>query len=144
MKILIMGLPGSGKTTLAAQIVSELSIFNTVLWLNADEVREKYNDWDFSHEGRIRQGKRMSELAAKSAADFIVADFVAPLEEMREAFNADLLIWVDTITSGRFEDTNSIFETPTRYDVHVTSQDADYWSKNICEIIRNSQWYYLI
>ena len=45
-----MGLPGSGKTTLA----NELAPILNAKRLNADEVRKNANDWDFSEEGRKR------------------------------------------------------------------------------------------
>ena len=54
MKILIMGLPGSGKTYLAERLQPLLE----AAWYNADKVREMANDWDFSPEGRIRQSMR--------------------------------------------------------------------------------------
>ena len=103
-RILIMGLPGSGKTYLAQHIVDHLQADKKrVGWLNADDVRKKYNDWDFSPEGRIRQSLRMRELAdAMTDCDYVICDFVAPLVEMRNNFKADWTVWVDTIDKGRF------------------------------------------
>jgi adenylylsulfate kinase len=66
---------------------------------------------------------------------FVVIDMVAPLNEMRELIDPDMLIWVDTISQGRYEDTNRVFETPVTYDVRVTEQDAQKWSKVIYEKI---------
>ena len=83
-RILIMGLPGAGKTTLALNLLNYFS--PDVLWLNADEIRRKFDDWDFSHQGRIRQSRRMREIADVSNRDFIIADFVCPLSEMRDIF----------------------------------------------------------
>lgn len=126
MKILIMGLPGSGKTTLAKLLVQ---MFNAV-WLNADEVRKEADDWDFSEEGRKRQSLRMWTLA-EEAVDRnrnVVADFVCPTEETRKQFKADYTVWMDTIKEGRFEDTNKIFELPTTYDLRVTHQEANMWA----------------
>ena len=101
-RILIMGLPGAGKTTLAEAVREKLwAEGRTVTWLNADEIRSKYNDWDFSHDGRVRQSKRMRKLAEQSTNDFVIADFVAPLVEMRNNYKADWTIWVDTIREGR-------------------------------------------
>ena len=120
-----MGLPGSGKTTLAKLLVPRLN----AVWLNADKIREQYNDWDFTSEGRTRQANRMKELAQKAIDKnrIVVADFVCPLEETREDFNADYTIWMDTIKKGRFEDTNQMFVSPKKYDFKVTHKEADMW-----------------
>lgn len=132
MKILIMGLPGSGKTFLANELQQELHNRGySVEWFNADEVRERYNDWDFSEEGRIRQGRRMSDLATKSTADFVIADFVAPLQSMRDAYAADMVIWLDTIDEGRFADTNKIFTPPEKYDYRIMAKSARRWAPTI-------------
>ncbi len=121
-----MGLPGSGKTTLAKHLVP---MYNAV-WLNADEVRKDADDWDFSEEGRKRQSLRMSKLA-KEARDNnrnVVADFVCPTEETRKQFGADYTIWMDTIKEGRFEDTNKMFVPPKDYDFKVPYMDASMWA----------------
>ena len=126
MKILIMGLPGSGKTTLAQMMAPRL---NAVL-LNADEVRKEANDWDFSKDGRTRQSLRMRSLAETAVGDnrTVVADFICPTEKTREHFGADYVIWMDTIKEGRFEDTNKMFEAPSKYDFKVTHMEADMWA----------------
>ena len=134
-RILIMGLPGAGKTTLALNLLNYFG--PDVLWLNADEIRRKFNDWDFSHEGRIRQGRRMREIADVSNRDYIIADFVCPLPEMRDIYDPHFLIWVDTISEGRFEDTNKVFVAPEQYDVRVTEQDAGKWARIIYEQLSN-------
>ena len=115
-RILIMGLPGSGKTTLARVLADKIH----AMWFNADDVREQFNDWDFSHEGRIRQSHRMRNLADDSHARFVICDFVAPLAEMRTVYDADYVIWMDTIQQSRFEDTNRVFEPPEKYNLRIT------------------------
>jgi len=133
-KILVMGLPGSGKTTLA----SELATLLKAKWLNADKIREQLNDWDFSPEARLRQAKRMSDYADKYIKEGhrVVADFICPLPKSRELFNADYTIWVDTIKKGRFDDTNALFVKPEKYDYHVTTQNAKEWAEKISREIK--------
>ena len=132
--ILVMGLPGAGKTTLA----NELAPLLNAKRLNADEIRKAANDWDFSDEGRKRQAKRMAEhaLKLKSDGNFVVADFICPTPEARNLFPADFVIWVDTIKKGRFEDTNQMFVKPEKYNFHVTSQDAKLWAPKILKEIK--------
>jgi len=127
-RILIMGLPGSGKTTLAQALQARLNC----AWFNADEIRARYNDWDFSTEGRVRQSKRMRILADDSNREHVIADFVAPLKQMRDIYAAHYVIWMDTITEGRFEDTNQLFEPPEVYDLRIT--DFDY---SVDDILKN-------
>jgi len=139
-RILIMGLPGSGKTTLAEELKHQLVAANkTFVHFNADEVRKKYNDWDFSESGRIRQSIRMRELADSCPEfDYAICDFVAPLVEMRNNFKADWVIWMDTIREGRYADTNAMFQEPNIYDFRITEQDANKWAEFIGEhIIEN-------
>tara|TARA_B110001454_G_scaffold194301_1_gene195761 strand:+ start:444 stop:881 length:438 start_codon:yes stop_codon:yes gene_type:complete len=118
IKILVCGLPGSGKTTLAKPLAELLD----AVWMNADEVRSHYNDWDFSKEGRIRQAERMKFLAdvVIEAGQSVVADFICPTEATRRDFDADYTVWMNTIDKGRFADTNQMFENPTSYNYIVT------------------------
>ena len=145
-RILIMGLPGAGKTYFAERLKAYLEKHGTmstsrmgnyevmpydmsakVDWFNADDVRRRYNDWDFSRDGRIRQSLRMFEFAMKCQGDYVICDFVAPLPEMRNNFKADWTIWIDTIDAGRFEDTNRAFVPPDVYDFRITEQNAEKW-----------------
>ena len=145
-RILIMGLPGAGKTYLAQALKQHLESHSVLFhpsaetvhssqarveWFNADDVRKRFNDWDFSQEGRIRQSHRMRDLADKSQCDFVIVDFVAPLTEMRHNFKADWIIWMDTIEAGRYEDTNRMFVPPEFYDFRITEQAADKWAEFI-------------
>ena len=132
--ILIMGLPGAGKTTLA----NELAKLIKAKRLNADEIRKAANDWDFSEEGRTRQAKRMSDeaLKLKSEGNNVIADFICPTPEARKLFPADYVVWVDTIKKGRFDDTNQMFVKPEKYDCHITTQDAKVWAPKIAKEIK--------
>jgi hypothetical protein len=134
-RILIMGLPGSGKTTLAEELKRQLAQSGkTYVHFNADEVRKKYNDWDFTEAGRIRQSIRMRELAdSYTEFDYVICDFIAPLVEMRNNFKADWTIWVDTIREGRYADTNAMFQEPEVYDFRVPEQNCEKWADFICQ-----------
>ena len=161
-KILIMGLPGAGKTYFAERLKKYLEDYSNIHhipdeelmyreivptiwkakvdWFNADEVRKKYNDWDFSREGRIRQSLRMAEFALKCHGDFVICDFVAPLPEMRHNFKADWTIWIDTIEKGRYEDTNKAFVPPEVYDFRITEQNAEKWVEFVGDHILNNRY----
>ena len=132
--ILIMGLPGAGKTTLA----NELAKLINAKRLNADEIRKAANDWDFSEEGRKRQAKRMSDAALKlkNEGSNVIADFICPTPEARILFPADYIVWVDTIKKGRFDDTNQMFVKPEKFNFHVTTQDAKVWAPKIAEELK--------
>ena len=129
-----MGLPGSGKTTLADELASMIEVKR----LNADEVRKEANDWDFSEAGRTRQAKRMANLAKKlkDEGNYVIADFVCPTVEARKLFPADYIVWVNTIKEGRFEDTNRMFVKPEKFDYQVTTQNAKHWAAVILKEIK--------
>ena len=133
MKILIFGLPGSGKTTLAEPFAK---LINGV-HINADAVRKNYNDWDFSVEGRIRQAQRMRHLAdgVVLSGKVAVADFVCPTEETRKVFGPDYTVWMDTIESSEYEDTNSMFEPLTNCNYHVAEWFDDTHAQ-LLEIVK--------
>ena len=146
-----MGLPGSGKTYFAERLkkylesnsnvqtmplermlhleLPPISYTSRVDWFNADDVRKRFNDWDFSREGRIRQSIRMFDFAVSCTEDFVICDFVAPLVEQRNNFKADWTIWMDTIDAGRYEDTNQVFVPPEQYDFRITEQNAEKWAE---------------
>ena len=133
IKILVMGLPGSGKTTLSDKLAPLIKASR----VNADEVRKKFNDWDFSLEGRIRQSDRMNELSDQEIKKNknVVTDFVCPTKDARKKFNADYIIWMNTIKQGRFKK-NSIdhfFQKPKKYDFMTKRKNAKMFSKKIVE-----------
>ena len=125
-KILIMGLPGSGKTTLAEKLVTKLN----AAWFNADAVRQDiYSELGFSAEDRLKHAERMGKLCkwASMNGGYAVADFVCPTKETREAFDADFIVWVNRIEEGRYEDTNKMFEEPQNYDVELNQGTPEEW-----------------
>lgn len=134
MKILICGLPGSGKSTLAEPFAK---LINGV-WINADQVREQYNDWDFTQGGRMRQAQRMRYLSdgVVRAGGIAVADFVCPTENARREFDADYTVWMDTIKEGKYEDTNRMFEKPTDVNYHVAAWFNDTHAQ-LLEVVQN-------
>jgi len=132
--ILIMGLPGSGKTTLSMELAPLIKAKR----INADEVRKAAEDWDFSAEGRKRQANRMAKLAREKKEEGynVIADFICPTPEARDLFPADYVIWMDTIKKGRFDDTNEMFVKPKKFNCHVTTQNAKEWAMKIVEQIK--------
>lgn len=130
MKVLVMGLPGSGKTYLTERLVPLIKS----AWYNADKVREMANDWDFSPEGRVRQSLRMRNLAdfEKKHNRTVLCDFVCPTKETQNIFHPDIIIWMNTIKKGRYEDTNKMFENPTNVDYEVN----EFNDKNHNEIAK--------
>jgi adenylylsulfate kinase len=123
MRILIMGLPGAGKTHLAKRLQVHLNC----AWYNADKVREMANDWDFTDSGRRRQSERMNTIALfeGTRGRTVICDFVCPTGETRKQFSADLTIWMDTIEAGRYEDTNKVFEPPEEVTYRIKGFMSD-------------------
>ena len=163
MKILVCGLPGSGKTWLAERLIKHIK---NCAWYNADIVRKCSNDWDFSKDGRIRQANRMKAFAdfEKENGRWVICDFVAPTKKARVTFAPDYVIWLDTIKEGRivlsklnelkkinnlpfdadllsqskeFEDTNKVFETPSKVNTRITHFMSDDEIKKLSEEIIN-------
>ena len=130
-----MGLPGSGKTTLA----NELAPLLKAKRLNADEVRKEANDWDFSDEGRTRQSQRMKTFAdfEKSHGRIVICDFVCPTRETKKNFDPDITVWMNTIKAGRFEDTNKMFEEPKDVNFRITEMNDENHEFIAKEILKN-------
>jgi adenylylsulfate kinase len=138
--ILIMGLAGSGKTTLAKKLYFKLK--KKTEWINADKVRSSHNDWDFSKEGILRQSKRIKNLALKSKKDIIITDFICPYKKGRLILKPNLIIWIDTIQKSRFRKRKieRIFEKPTNYDIRVSTKNSAFWNKIVLDKINGFKW----
>ena len=145
-KILICGLPGSGKTTLAEKLVPRLN----AVWFNADAIRQEiHKDLGFTADDRLEHSRRLGKLSdwASMGGNYVVADFVCPTQETREIFNPDYVIWVNRIKEGRYEDTNKLFETPNKdarwdeNDLELTDGTPDEWCQQVVEHINKlEQW----
>lgn len=123
-----MGQAGSGKTTFAEKVVSEIQERGwDVAWLNADDVRKEYDDWDFSLKGRLRAATRMRTIAEQLDREVVVVDMICPTKQTRELVNPDFVVFMDTIKEGRFEDTNKMFEYPPCDLVDVCFQHYPDW-----------------
>jgi adenylylsulfate kinase len=140
MKILVMGLSGSRKSTFAKKLTEQLNQNSPAEWLNADALREQLQDWDFSEEGRRRQAVRMGTLAdeARHKGIHTVCDFICPTRQLRDIFKPEMLIFMDTVKSSKFPDTDALFEAPTveEYDFRLTeTDDLDKWAQTIADLI---------
>lgn len=120
-RVLVMGLSGTGKTTLSNMLTKDLDSEH----INADEVRTKYNDWDFSREGRLRQIGRVSALADKSNKEYVILDLICPLREGRGLLNPFFTIWLDTEKESKYKDTDAVFEDPKDFDVRIETKQFD-------------------
>jgi len=122
--IQIIGLPGSGKTTLATTLADRINAVH----LNADYVRATINsDLGFTPEDRVEHARRLGEMAKMLSSQGldVVVDFICPTAATRAAFGKpDICIWMDTLAEGRFEDTNKLWEKPTEFDYHFVSYDS--------------------
>jgi len=137
MRILIMGLPGSGKTHLAVRLQSHLK---DCAWYNADAIRKMADDWDFTPAGRRRQSERMNTLAnfEGTRGRTVICDFVCPTIETRKLFDHDVMIWMNTIEEGRFKDTNQMFENPDNATYTVKGFQSDEEITKFAEQLRSA------
>jgi cytidyltransferase-like protein len=135
-KILIMGLPGAGKTTLATALAP---LLNAIVF-NADAVRANLSrDLGFGLDDRIEHARRMRWMCDRvvEAGGTVIADFICPTEQTREVFGEAFTIWVDRISAGRFEDTNRMFVPPGRFDLRVSAEGApQYWAEQALSRLR--------
>lgn len=133
-----MGLPGSGKTTLAANLMKLLVSENLpVKWYNDDMVREVFNDSDFSDQGSMKQFLRMRELSRIAAYQnfIVISDLVAPTNINQLLYRPDMLIWMDTVKTSKFKNINEIFEPPRLYTFRVRKKNAKLWAQIIFDNI---------
>ena len=120
-KVLVMGLSGAGKTTLANKLEEHLKTTYTITRINADEIRSKYNDWDFTITGRLRQAERCKLLAKQSNNDIVICDFIAPIHQSIDIFEPNYIIWLNTVSESQYKDTDQLFENPTKVDKIITN-----------------------
>jgi adenylylsulfate kinase-like enzyme len=138
-RILIMGLSGAGKTTLAEKIVKGLRSHSIhVTWLNADDIRSLTNNWDFSDEGRILQAHTLRRMADAAPTPVVIADFIAPLAQQRSIFDADFTVWVDTVIESKYKDTDTVFDPPSFCNYYISDYD-DQHEVNILHLLLDNE-----
>ena len=134
-----MGLPGSGKTTLAKELSKEINAIH----LNADEMRNNvWTDLTFKYTDRIVMAQRMGALSdiLVNQGYNVIADFVCPTEKTRHAFGDAFVIWVNRIEKSRFDDTNDLFENPSYFDICINN---DLTLEQEVNIIKEKLWHIL-
>ena len=140
MIILVMGLPGAGKTYLAKRLKAKLSC----AYYKADDVRRLSNDFDFSLKGRLLQAERMRKLAVVELekSSIVICDFICPTRRTREIFKPDMLIWLDTVKKSQYNDTNEMFEPPEKSecDYIISIKNGEYFSNVIARYILNGEF----
>jgi hypothetical protein len=131
-KILVMGLPRAGKTTLSKVLAPRLNAVH----FNADEVRANiHKDLGFAESDRVEHARRMGWLCDRvvEVGGYAIADFICPTPETRAAFFAGgdaFVIWIDRIKQSPFEDTNRMFIPPERFDLRVMPDGTpEYWAE---------------
>ena len=133
VRILICGISGSGKSQLAKELHE---ILPHSIRLNGDLVRSLTKDWDFSMEGRIRQAHRMKEISLSLKHDYIIVDFIAPTQKIRDIFKPDVLIWMHTTNSSQYADTDLLFEDPINYEFKIETKDAAKHAQDIYKYLK--------
>jgi adenylylsulfate kinase len=136
VKVLFTGLSGAGKTTLADEVYTLLKSKCRTVRVNADKVREETNNWDFTKEGRIKQTIELKKRSLFTYPTVVLCDFIAPTKDLRELYNPDLIIYMNTVSSSKYKDTDALYDPPTNANYIVTTH-ADTHAKFIARIILN-------
>jgi len=122
IRVLVMGLPGSGKTELAKRLHEALP---NSAYLNSMEIRKQEKDIDFKLDGIERHAYRMVEYAREHREEYVILDMVCPKPHHREIINSDFVIYVATKDKSDIEAANEIFEPPRFYDIKVRKIDDE-------------------
>lgn len=136
-KILVMGLPGAGKTTLSLELAKMLNAVH----FNADEIRKEVNkDLGFEPQDRIEHARRMGRLCdiVVRSGQYAIADFVCPIPETREAFGLDntFVVFVNRTPVRNFADTTKMFVAPNMSHVVVTDGGSPlFWANKIKQLL---------
>lgn len=118
VKVLIMGLSGAGKTSTAVKLQDHLAKSGlTAVHVNSDRVREATENWSFDDAGRIAASKWMvktaDQILDESKIDVVIYDTIACLQEQRDILDADITLFMDTVKSSEYADTDAEFERPS-------------------------------
>lgn len=129
MRILICGLPGHGKSTLAANLSRRLHI----PFYDGEAIRRSLGlGWPGDSAERVQQAHRMRALTTPilAAGGHVICSFVCPTVAARREFCADYIICVNRPDAPpmSYTDTNAIWWPPLNADLMLQAGDADEWA----------------
>lgn len=82
------GQPGAGKTTLAKHLVTFLSNTGNVIHIDGDDLRDIFQNKDYSENGRRKNIERAQDIAQfmNEKGSDVVVSLVSPYKDQREEF----------------------------------------------------------
>jgi adenylylsulfate kinase len=139
------GQPGAGKTTLAKKVYNHiLTNLYKVIHIDGDELREIFNNQNYSSDGRIKNVERAHDIAYfMSTKGFnVIVSLVSPFKEQRENFKKNpnfVEIYVHTSEiRGREKYHVSDYNPPSEnfIDVNTTNKSEEQSFDELIKFIK--------